>query len=202
MPDEIPLRIALILSIGSFLAVRVYYRVKTGTLGKDSVPQDNKVALGILLFILILSFLSMVMWLMNPHWLTWSAVPLPGWVRWAGAGLALASAPFLHWVHRTLGASYSAKLEIKEQHKLVTTGPYRWVRHPMYSAIFLWTAGLSLLMVNWIVFLLPLAFALFAILRVPDEEKMMVEEYGDEYREYTKHAGRFLPRWLALRKLQ
>lgn len=200
MPDETPFRIGLVISLLPFLVVRAYYRVKTRTLGKGSFPQDNKLVLTILLIILVLTFFAILTWLIQPDWIKWSALPLPQWIRWSGVILALASTPLLIWVHHTLGASYSAKLEIKSQHKLITTGPYRWVRHPMYSAIFLWTVGLSLIIANCMTFLAPVAFALFVILRMPDEEQMMVEAYGDLYREHMKQTGRLLPRWPDLRK--
>lgn len=192
MPDETPLRVALILALGAFLSVRVYYRVKTRTLGKGSFPQDNKIVLTVLLISLVLTFSVIVTWLTNPDRIKWSALSLPGWLRWTGALVSLAAAPLLLWVHHALGASYSAKLEIRQQ-RLVTAGPYRWMRHPMYSAIFLWTVGLSLIVANWMVFFTPVAFAVFVIRRVPGEEQMMIEAYGDTYREYMKHTARFLP---------
>ena len=77
--------------------------------------------------------------------MVWSAVSLPAWIRWAGFVLALAAAALLTWTHHVLGKNYSPKLEIREQHRLITTGPYRWVRHPMYGAIFFWTAGVALI---------------------------------------------------------
>ena len=192
MPNETPFQIALILAVVAFLGVRVYYRQKTGTLHLI-LPQDNRMMLRILLLILLLTLLVMLLWLINPNWLRWSALSLPGWLRWSGLALALIAAALLSWVHHTLGAGYSPALEIQEQHKLITTGPYRRVRHPMYSVIILWLASLSLIMANWLILLAPLAFALFAILRAPNEEKMLVETFGEAYRDYMKKTGRFLP---------
>lgn len=193
MPNETPFQITLMLSIVAFVAVRVYYRRKTGTL-QLTLPQDHKLMGRVVLLSLVLTLLVMVIWLINPNWMSWSALPLPGWVRWCGVGLAFASVLFLKWVHQTLGASYSQHLQIREQHKLITSGPYRWVRHPMYSVIFLWTVSLGLIMSNWMALPASLAFALFFMLRAPDEEKMMSEEYGDEYQDYMTYTGRFLPR--------
>jgi len=78
----------------------------------------------------------------------------------------------------------------------VTTGVYEWVRHPMYAAHLLWAAAQLLLLQNWIagpsflVASIPLYVA-----RIPREEEMMLEEFGDEYRRYAERTGRFLPRW-------
>jgi protein-S-isoprenylcysteine O-methyltransferase Ste14 len=69
------------------------------------------------------------------------------------------------------------------------------MRHPLYSGMLLWTGGLVLLTANWI-------FAIFAALmcgafidRVPKEEQMMIDEFGEEYREYMKRTRRFLPKF-------
>lgn len=147
-----------------------------------------------LLLILSILLLGTLIWLINPDWMKWFAVALPGWVRWIGGGIVVAGLVLLIWTHQTLGTSFSGNLEIREQHKLVTTGPYRWVRHPMYSAILLWATGLSLITANWFVGLVPLAFSLFFIGRVLNEEKMMMEGFGDEYGSYIGRTRRFLPR--------
>ena len=100
----------------------------------------------------------------------------------------------LLWVHQTLSTNFSGNLEIREHHTLVTTGPYQWIRHPMYTAIVLWASGLVLITANWVVALLPFAFALFFTLRAPTEERMMLEAFGDTYQDYMKRTGRFTPR--------
>ena len=194
MPNEAPFQISLLLSILAFLAVRAYYRRKTETLRLDLSSSRDSNMMRILLLILSILLLGMLIWLINPDWMKWSAVALPAWVRWIGGGIVVAGLVLLVWTHQTLGTSFSGNLEIREQHQLVKTGPYRWVRHPMYSAILLWAIGLSLIAANWFVGLIPLAFALFFIVRVPNEEKMMLEGFGDEYQAYIKRTGRFLPR--------
>ncbi len=145
----------------------------------------------VLLLILGVLALGLLLWLINPSWMSWFALALPEWLRWSGFALVIAGLALLSWAHQTLSASFSGNLEIREQHKLVTNGPYRWIRHPIYAAIILWSAGLALITANWFIAFIPLAFALFFILRVPDEEKMMVEAFGDEYRDYMKRTGRF-----------
>lgn len=194
MPDEIPFRIAFLLSIVAFLAIRVYYHLKTGTF-REAVASSHdskrvrmfRPVLGVLVFGLLIV-------LIESNWTRWSALALPGWVRWGGVGLVSAALALLIWVYQSLGANFSPTLEIRKQHKLITTGPYRWVRHPMYSTMFLWAVGLFLITVNWITVIAPVGFALFFMLRVPDEEKMMIETFGDEYRDYMRRTGRFLPR--------
>lgn len=195
MQNETPFQIALIIALVPFLVVRTYYRIKTRTFSKESFPKDNRVMLIILLIILILSFIIMIIWLIKSSWMEWASFSLPGWLRWIGMFLSLGAAALLFWVHLVLGKSYSPKLEIKGQHKLVTTGPYSWVRHPMYAAIFFWTLGLALIISNWTTIFLPLAFALFIILRMPKEEQMMIDKFGEEYESYMKKTGRIIPKF-------
>lgn len=148
----------------------------------------------ILLVVLDSLAIGLLLWLIVPNWMSWSAVALPEWMHWSGFALVVAGLALLTRAHRTLSSSFSSNLEIREQHQLVMTGPYQWIRHPIYSAISLWSAGLALMTANWFVGLMPVAFALFFMLRVPLEEKMMVEAFGKEYMEYLNRTGDFVPR--------
>ena len=85
-------------------------------------------------------------------------------------------------------------LEIRETHRLVTRGVYRYVRHPMYSAFFLWAVAQALLLANWIAGPAGLAgFGTLFALRMPREERMMKEKFGDEYRAYEARTHRIVP---------
>lgn len=194
MPNETPFQVTLLLSVAAFLAIRMYYRLKTGTLHLNLASSRDRKVMSQFLPILGSLFLGLFVWLVNPNWMNWFALDLPNWARWSGAAAVVVALALLTWVHQTLSANFSGNLEIRERHKLVTSGPYRRVRHPMYSAIVLWATGLSLITANWFVGFLPIAFALFFIRRAPDEERMMVEAFGDEYRNYMQRSGRFWPR--------
>ncbi|GLK74361.1 isoprenylcysteine carboxylmethyltransferase family protein [Ancylobacter dichloromethanicus] len=96
--------------------------------------------------------------------------------------------------HRDLGKNWSVTLEIKDAHKLITGGVYRHVRHPMYSAFFLWALAQFILIPNWIVG--PAGFIGFGILyafRIGREERMMLDTFGDEYRAYSARTARLIP---------
>lgn len=192
--EETAYQIAVLLSIVGFLAIRVYYRRKTRTLQLDVSASKDNTRLKIFIVILGVLALGLLIWVINPGWMSWSAAILPDWLRWSGIALVGAGLALLTWAHETLSASFSGNLEIRAEHKLVTTGPYRWIRHPIYSAIVLWTAGLALLSANWFIGLIPLAFAMFFMVRVRTEEQMMVEAFGKDYQEYIQRSGRFLPR--------
>ncbi|MBI3877078.1 MAG: isoprenylcysteine carboxylmethyltransferase family protein [Verrucomicrobia bacterium] len=97
--------------------------------------------------------------------------------------------------HRDLGRNWSPKLEIREGHALVTTGIYRRIRHPMYSAIWLLVIGQAMVLPNYVAGFSGLVpFAALYFLRVGNEERMMLEEFGTEYRQYSQRTGRLLPK--------
>jgi protein-S-isoprenylcysteine O-methyltransferase Ste14 len=96
--------------------------------------------------------------------------------------------------HKDLGKNWSVTLEIKDKHKLITGGVYRYVRHPMYSAFFLWALAQLILIPNWIAG--PAGFIGFGILfafRVGREEGMMLDTFGEEYRAYSARTARIVP---------
>lgn len=130
-----------------------------------------------------------------PRRVAWAGLPLPPVVRWFGVALSAIALALLLWVHQALDRNFSTVLHVREGHTLVTTGPYRWVRHPMYSVIYLMIAGWLLVSANWLVGLI-WGGALTAVLlvRVRREEAVMTETFGDRYRSYMQHTGRFLPR--------
>jgi protein-S-isoprenylcysteine O-methyltransferase Ste14 len=126
-------------------------------------------------------------------------LPFAAWVRWLGAGIFFAGDLLFVWSHRALGSNWSPIMEIRRGHTLVTEGPYRFVRHPMYAAIILIGTGVSLLAANWVVslsYMLPVIF--MYLTRVSDEEKMMIEQFGDEYRDYMRKTGRLVPKLSSL----
>jgi protein-S-isoprenylcysteine O-methyltransferase Ste14 len=84
-------------------------------------------------------------------------------------------------------------VQLRPGHRLITHGPYARIRHPMYSAIVGWLMSLGLVGANWIALLLAALGALNFMLRIQGEEKMMLQQFGDEYRQYMKRTGRLLP---------
>jgi protein-S-isoprenylcysteine O-methyltransferase Ste14 len=76
----------------------------------------------------------------------------------------------------------------------VTSGVYRHVRHPMYSAFWLWAIAQALLLPNWIAGPAGLVgFGTLFFLRIGREEQLMIEAFGDEYRDYMRRTSRVLP---------
>jgi protein-S-isoprenylcysteine O-methyltransferase Ste14 len=115
---------------------------------------------------------------------------------WLGAVVAVAALIMFRLTHRALGRNWSVSLEVRESHKLVTEGVYRKIRHPMYTAFWLWAVAQALLLPNWIAGLSGLVgFGTLYFLRVGQEERLMIAAFGDAYRAYMERTGRLIPRW-------
>ena len=110
--------------------------------------------------------------------------------------VAMAAGLWLFWrSHVDLGDNWSVTLEIDAKHRLVTRGVYRLVRHPMYTSFFVSGMGQALLLANWVAGPAALvAVAVLVIVRLPNEEAMMIEAFGDEYRDYMRRTGGVVPR--------
>lgn len=114
----------------------------------------------------------------------------------AGVVVMLAGLRLFWRSHADLGESWSVTLELNADHRLVTEGLYRDVRHPMYASFLVMGVGQALLVANWIAGLSGLAAtALLMAVRLPREEAMMIEQFGDQYRDYRRRVGAVLPRW-------
>ncbi len=128
--------------------------------------------------------LSVVLYPVTP-WLDVAGVALPAWLRWLGGAVVCVGIGVFGWAHPALGRHWTAVLALSADHEMVTGGPYRYARHPMYAGFFLVGVGFSLLSANWLVAALYLGTLLpMYILRVSAEERMMSERFGDRYRQY------------------
>ena len=138
-------------------------------------------------------------WLFSANKIPWSYIQIPVYLRWIGCGLIAVVGILFWWIHLTLGSNYRSTMGLHQNHKLVTQGPYRFVRHPTYVTFLVVPVILFLLSTNW--FVGSLSFVLFLILmvvRTPIEERELIDRFGDEYRLYMQRTNRFLP---SLRKI-
>jgi protein-S-isoprenylcysteine O-methyltransferase Ste14 len=128
-------------------------------------------------------------------WLDFANYSLPDWAGWIGVVL-ISAALYVFWrAHADLGLNWSPSLEIREKHELITRGIYHVIRHPMYASQWILVIAQPLLLQNWIAgFSGFLAFIPFYVLRVRAEEQMMIETFGEQYREYMKKTGAVLPK--------
>jgi protein-S-isoprenylcysteine O-methyltransferase len=144
---------------------------------------------------------GMLLYMAGPQRLHWASVSLPVGLRWFGAALLLASESLFCWGVWCLGDNFSVSLAIFDQHALVQSGPYRWVRHPMYSAVL--GIGVAVFLITANYFLAGcLAFAALQVLvlRVPLEEQTLHARFGADYASYTRETGRYWPRFRSLNR--
>jgi protein-S-isoprenylcysteine O-methyltransferase Ste14 len=120
--------------------------------------------------------------------------PHSPWLALLGAIVAIAALVMFHLTHQALGRYWSVSLQMRENHKLISDGVYARIRHPMYTAFWLWAIAQALLLPNWIAGLSGLVgFGTLYLLRVGPEEEMLVKTFGEEYRAYMRRTGRLTP---------
>ncbi|GAB4189193.1 MAG: protein-S-isoprenylcysteine O-methyltransferase [Roseiflexaceae bacterium] len=127
-------------------------------------------------------------------WLSFADYDLPAWAGALGIVVEVLALLLFWRAHTDLKANWSPSLQIRDRHELVTTGIYHYIRHPMYASQWLWVLAQALLIQNWIAGLGGLLLFLpLYLLRVPREEQMMLEAFGETYRAYMHRTGRVLP---------
>ena len=147
-----------------------------------------------LLVLAWVGFLVPLIWIASPAF-SFAEYPLRTGPFVAGVMCLVIGLWLFYRSHADLGTNWSITLEVREQHRLVTQGSYRWIRHPMYSALVLYAVGQALAIPNWVAGPSDLiAFAVLVALRLPAEEKMMVQQFGDEYAAYAARTKRLVPR--------
>jgi protein-S-isoprenylcysteine O-methyltransferase Ste14 len=140
-------------------------------------------------------------YIINPGWMAWASFDAPMWVRWLGVGAGVSAIPTVHWVLRALGRNVSETVLTKDRHELVTRGPYRWVRHPLYTTAIGLFVALGLIAANWFILLFALiALASMRLVIVPLEERQLRTRFGTEYEQYTRRTGAMLPRLRGLER--
>lgn len=196
MADETTFHGFFILTMLGVFGVSAYFRARARRLG-GTIPrarEGNRFAAARLLLAAPL-YLPLVAYLIYPPWMEWASVPLPPWVRWVGVVVGVAMLPSIYWVMVSIGKNVSETFLTKEGHELVQHGPYRWVRHPLYSVATTTIVALGLVAANvYILIVAILAIIGIASLVVPKEEAELIRKFGSQYQEYQKRTGRFLPR--------
>ncbi len=163
---------------------------------QNKITDDRKTNIEklLLLFVFLGMFLIPVIYIFSPLF-SFADYSLPIWTNIGGI-FAFIIAMWLFWKsHDDLGKNWSPTLEVRESHTLITNGIYQNIRHPMYTSIFLWCLAQALLLPNYIAgFAGIISFTFLYLLRVGNEEKMMLEQFGEVYSEYMESTGRLLPK--------
>lgn len=179
------------------MATRLYYHLRAAKVEAKGMvigQADNPVSGWIILYSAA-SIVSILAFVIHPNLMKWSLVPLPYWSRWTGAGMGALGFILLLWSHFSLGRNFFAGLQVRKNHQLILTGPYRWIRHPMYMAFIALGLGFSLLTASWFVGGTWFAgLGLMLINRLVKEEEMLTEQFGEQYGAYRNSTGGFIPR--------
>ena len=145
----------------------------------------------------LIAMVSSLLYVVMPDWLAWAALPFPAWLRWLGVLVAIAGFALLEWAQWALGKNWSDTPVKLKDHTLAKGGPYKFVRHPIYTAFLLILTGPLLLSANWLVGLSWLSMTFIDVNeRAAAEEGMLRQTFGADYDNLTKKTGRFLPRLL------
>jgi protein-S-isoprenylcysteine O-methyltransferase Ste14 len=196
MNTETLFRIVAFATLIAGAGISIYYRSKADRETGESIsPTREGMAIFIPLRLAGLAlWLSVFAYIINPAWMAWAQVDLPLWVRWSGLFLGILTDFMLYWQFSSIGNNISPTVVTRQQHQLITRGPYRWIRHPLYTFGTLGYLAFALLAANWFIALMAVTvFGLLSI-RLPQEEAALIAKFGDEYRFYMKRTGAFLPK--------
>lgn len=195
MSSEIPFRVALAVVIALTMSVTVYHRLQAAKSGEAISRKEEGYA-----FAITLRFAGLCLWiatfgyLVFPDGFEWASVPLPDWVRWSGVVAGVFCSLLMFWTLSSLGRNLTDTVVTRKDATLVTNGPYRWVRHPFYVTAALLMLSVTVLTANWLIGVASLIVLVLLAVRTPKEEAMLIERFGDQYREYMAKTGRFFPR--------
>jgi len=165
---------------------------KESAKSEQRISATEKALLGLLAFAM---FIVPLIYSVT-NWLDFANYRLPPWLGWFGAFLLVCALFVFARAHIDLKSNWSPTLEIFANHTLVTNGIYHYIRHPMYASQWLWVIAQILLLQNWLVGPIDLlVFIPFYFLRVQAEEKMMLDRFGDQYRDYMQKTGGIVPKF-------
>jgi len=195
MTDTATARILLGLIMAGAVLAGIAMR-RAGMRPTGGVPRSaDGPAIALAIRLVGLSFYGgLLLFLVWPRALEWAAMDVPRWVRWTGAAMLAAGVALALWARWTLGTSSTLTSVPAPDAPLVTCGPYRRLRHPIYSAGLLMMPGAGALTAN--LFILGAGLFGLAVLavRTPREEALLLERFGEEYRDVMNRTGRWLPK--------
>jgi len=195
MDTSLLMRISILVIFCSVLVISGFYRNRARKEGGLIRRQEEGWLILITRIAITIPFLIVLLLnIFYPPAMSWAKFNLPTYVQIAGLVVAFLCVPFLWWVFRSIGKNISETVLIKEEHELVTHGPYRRVRHPLYAGALLLLISISLVIEDYVI----LAYAVigllaFRLLVIPAEEKQLLEAFGEDYECYQSRTGAMLP---------
>lgn len=197
MDHESTFRIAVAVVIVLATTIAVYHRASAAS-GSPPVSRRKE---GWLVG-LTLRCSGLVLWMATLAYLIApSLVPLASFshsismaVRWVGVLLAVVGLVGMQWTLASLGRNLTDTVETRQNAKLVTDGPYRWVQHPYYVTAAILMLATTLMSANAIIGISGLFVIAILALRTPQEEQCLLERFGPAYQAYRNQTGRFVPK--------
>lgn len=185
--------------IGFFILILIWNLIRAFGIKKE-IKKQNKSSETCLFdkFLVSLNVFGMIivpLIVVFSSYLDFTRMGLDEFTRWFAFIIYALNLWFFWWAHKILGENWSNFLEIKKGHKLIKEGPYKLIRHPMYTHFWVLVITQGLILDNWAVLIFGIVvWAAAYFVRVPKEEKMMIKEFGNKYKEYMKKTGKVLPR--------
>jgi protein-S-isoprenylcysteine O-methyltransferase Ste14 len=192
MTDDLA-RIILLVGFAVVVPVGIYHRLRARTGERLDRRQEGWLILLSLRPLALVFLVGLVAYLIEPSWMAWASLRLPGWARWIGAGFGVAAGGLSIWTFRTLGPNLTDTVVTRREATLVTHGPDRWVRHPFYLAVALAVIANSLVAASGFLAVTGAAAFLAIVARTRIEERNLIARFGNDYVAYMGHTGRFLP---------
>jgi len=194
--DENIFRILATLILFTAVGISSYFRRKADQESGEKISRsvDGSLMMTLIRIGGLLLWLSPLVYLINPRWMAWSKIGLPEGTRWLGVGIGILCVLGVYWLFSSIGSGITPTSATRKQHMLVTNGPYRWVRHPLYTVGSSMFVAFGMMADNWFIAGLGILTFILMAIRTPKEEANLIEKFGDEYREYMKRTGRFFPK--------
>jgi protein-S-isoprenylcysteine O-methyltransferase Ste14 len=195
MPSENPFHVAVVVLLVLTTAVGGYHRLQAAKSGERISHKEEGY-----IFAISLRLAGLCLWvatfgyLLYPAAFQWAAVPLAEWTRWVGFVTGILGVFLMYWTLSNLGKNLTDTVVTRREATLVTHGPYRWVRHPLYATAAVLMTSVTVLTANWLIGLTSLIVLVLLAIRTPKEEEMLVKRFGDQYLSYMATTGRFIPR--------
>lgn len=171
-----------------------YHRRRADKIGGHVSLRNDPVWFWIVIFPAMITYMYPILtFLIHPPWLGFSQMPLPDYLRLLGIPLGLISIILIAWMFHHLGHNVTKTSMPRENATLVMTGPYRWIRHPLYTFSSFLFIAFALLTSSWLIVVSGIIGNSIIALRTRLEEQRLIDKFGDRYRNYMRRTGRFFP---------
>jgi protein-S-isoprenylcysteine O-methyltransferase Ste14 len=188
-------RAILLLGFIITMPIGIYHRLRART-GEHLDRRQEGWPILLSLRLLGLAFMvGLIAYVVEPSNMQWASLHLPPSARWLGVPIGIATIALVTWMFHTLGHNLTDTVVTRQNASLVTGGPYRWVRHPMYVALMLAVIANTLVADNAYFAVIGAAAVLVVVARTRIEERNLVARFGPDYENYMAGTGRFMPKF-------